>query len=783
MSDPIINLELAKELGLLEEEYNKILEILSRTPTYTELGIFSVMWSEHCSYKNSILQIKTLPRSGGRLLVSAGEENAGLVDIGDGLAVAFKIESHNHPSAVEPYQGAATGVGGILRDIFTMGARPIAALNSLRFGNIAPEVKFKNDVTPLKGGNKTQEGTDVLSKLERTKYLFKNVVKGIGDYGNCFGVPTISGEIYFDESYTDNPLINAMAVGIVEIGETASATSKGEGNPVFLVGSSTGRDGIHGATFASEEISEKSESKRPSVQVGDPFTEKLLLEASLELIKSGVVVGMQDMGAAGITCSTSEMSAKGESGMKINLDLVPVREENMTAYEIMLSESQERMLVVVQKGKEKVALDIFKKWDLHCIQIGEVINDTNIKITYKGKLEVDVPAYPLVLGGGAPVYERESKVPAYLKEIKNIDYASLFEPKDLNEILLRLISSPNLANKNWVYEQYDTQVRTNTVVLPGGDASVVRIKGTNKALAMKTDCNGRYVYLDPYKGGMIAVCESARNVVCTGAEPLAITNCLNFGNPYKPEVFYQFKEAIRGIGDACRTLNTPVTGGNVSFYNESPDFAVYPTPVIGMIGLIDDVKNVTTSYFKDNGDVIAVVGNPLHLPQGGNFAYDGLGGSEYLKQVHNAIAGDVPDIDPAFEMKLYKAMLEMIHMGFIKSAHDISDGGFAVAIAECCMMNKKNQIGCKIDLEYNGRKDFALFNESQSRIIISLKKEVISECEDICSKSGISFTAIGITGGDKFIINKDINLNLEIVSDAYYNSIHRIMETDASKIK
>jgi phosphoribosylformylglycinamidine synthase len=455
LSDPIVNLDLAKELGLLEEEYNKILEILGRTPTYTELGIFSVMWSEHCSYKNSILQIKTLPRSGGRLLVSAGEENAGLVDIGDGLAVAFKIESHNHPSAVEPYQGAATGVGGILRDIFTMGARPIAALNSLRFGNITPETsnidneQRNTPLTPLAGGNIA----DSSSKLEHTKHLFKHVVKGIGDYGNCFGVPTVSGEIYFDESYTDNPLVNAMAVGIVEIGETASATSKGEGNPVFLVGSSTGRDGIHGATFASEEISEKSESKRPSVQVGDPFTEKLLLEASLELIKSGAVIGMQDMGAAGITCSTSEMSAKGESGMRINLDLVPVREEKMSAYEIMLSESQERMLVVVEKGKEKTALDIFKKWDLHCVQIGEVINDTNIKITYNGKPEVDVPAYPLVLGGGAPVYERESRKPAYLNEIKKFDYASLYEPEDLNEILLRLISSPNIANKNWVYEQ------------------------------------------------------------------------------------------------------------------------------------------------------------------------------------------------------------------------------------------------------------------------------------------------------------------------------------------
>jgi phosphoribosylformylglycinamidine synthase II len=430
------------------------------------------------------------------------------------------------------------------------------------------------------------------------------------------------------------------------------------------------------------------------------------------------------------------------------------------------------------KGKENIAFDIFKKWDLHCVQIGEVINDTNIKITYHGKPEVDVPAYPLVLGGGAPVYERESKEPAYLKDLKNLDYVSLHEPEDLNEILLRLISSPNIANKNWVYEQYDTQVRTNTVVLPGGDASVVRIKGTNKALAMKTDCNGRYVYLNPYKGGLIAVCESARNVVCTGAEPLAITNCLNFGNPYKPEVYYQFKEAIRGIGDACRALNTPVTGGNVSFYNESPDYAVYPTPVIGMIGLIEDVKNVTTSYFKEEDNVIAVVGG---LPFNKNDK-DGLGGSEYLKQVHNTIAGGVPDIDPAFEMKLYKGILEMINKGLIKSAHDISDGGFAVAIAECCMMNRKKSVGCKIDFEYNGRKDFALFNESQSRIIVSVKKENIPACEKICSQIGVSFSAVGITGGNKLIINKDINLNLEILRDAYYNSIQIIMETNKIQI-
>ncbi len=776
MQDPIVNLELAKELGLMEDEYKLIIKILGRIPTYTELGIYSVMWSEHCSYKNSILEIKKLPRSGGRLLVAAGEENAGLVDIGDGLAVAFKIESHNHPSAVEPYQGAATGVGGILRDIFTMGARPIAALNSLRFGEI------NTPPAPSQEGKKPDSSD---GGFNRTKYLFKNVVKGIGDYGNCFGVPTVSGEIYFDDSYKDNPLVNAMAVGIVKTDQVASAIAEGEGNPVYIVGSSTGRDGIHGATFASEEISEKSESKRPSVQVGDPFTEKLLMEASLELIKSGTIVGMQDMGAAGITCSTSEMSAKGNSGMEINLDLVPVREENMSAYEIMLSESQERMLVVIKKGMEDTAKKIFEKWDLNCVEIGKVTGDGRLKVHYQGKLAADVPAETLVLGGGAPVYVRESKEPEYLKTIKEFDYNSLKEPDDLNDVLLKLLSSPNIANKNWVYEQYDTQVRTNTVIMPGGDASVMRIKETNKALSMKTDCNGRYVYLNPYKGGLIAVCESARNVACTGAEPVAVTNCLNFGNPYKPEVFHMFREAVRGIGDACRILNTPVTGGNVSFYNESPDYAVYPTPVIGMMGIIDNIEHVTTSYFKNEGDLIAVIGIPIEsapvssagqVLKGGRQSFDGIGGSEYLKLIHNKIAGDAPDIDPEFEKLLQKTLLDLIRKGYIKSAHDTADGGFAVAIAECCVMNRKNYIGCEVNFEYNGRKDFSLFNEAQSRIIISFDEKSAENIKKICKTSGINVFVIGRTGGKSLKINKDINLNLENVSDSYYNSIKNIME-------
>lgn len=743
MNEPEVNAALAKTFGLTEEEYGRILGILGRTPTYTELGIYSVMWSEHCSYKNSILEIKKLPRSGGRLLVGAGEENAGLVDIGDGLAVAFKIESHNHPSAVEPYQGAATGVGGILRDIFTMGARPIAALNSLRFGSIS-------------NGN------------ERTKYLFKNVVKGIGDYGNCFGVPTVAGEIYFDESYRDNPLVNAMAVGIVKHDEVAKATASGVGNPVFIVGSSTGRDGIHGATFASEEISEASEAKRPSVQVGDPFTEKLLLEASLELIKSGVVVGMQDMGAAGITCSTSEMSAKDGMGMDINLDFVPAREENMSAYELMLSESQERMLVVIQKGKEDTAFEIFKKWDLNCVQIGTVTEGPNVKVSYHGSVVAEVPAVTLVLGGEAPVYERESKEPGYYKELRKFDQDSLTEPRDLNEVLLRLLASPNITNKKWVYEQYDTQVRTNTIVMPGGDASVVRIKGTTKALAMKTDCNGRYVYLNPYRGAVIAVCESARNVACTGAEPLAITNCLNFGNPYKPEVYHQFREAIRGIGDACRILNTPVTGGNVSFYNESPDYAVYPTPTIGMVGLIENIESVTTSYFKNDGDIIAIIGDAS--------AHDGIGGSEYLKLMHNLVAGDAPEIGLESEKNLILALLELTRGKHLSSAHDVSDGGLAVAIAESCLINRTLMRGSNVNITYKGRKDFALFNESQSRVLISFDPSEAEKIRKITKKLRLDYMELGIVGGNSVKIGNEINVKLDIAADAYYNSISGIMK-------
>jgi phosphoribosylformylglycinamidine synthase subunit PurL len=741
-SDGTVNFETAKELGLIKEEYDRILDILGRTPTFTELGIFSVMWSEHCSYKNSILKLKTLPRSGGKLLVAAGEENAGLVDIGDGLAVAFKIESHNHPSAVEPYQGAATGVGGILRDIFTMGARPIAALNSLRFGKIDDD---NEEITT------------------RSKFLFKNVVKGIGDYGNCFGVPTVSGEVYFEECYQDNPLVNAMAVGIVKHNETASATAKGAGNPVFIVGSSTGKDGIHGATFASEEISEESESKRPSVQVGDPFTEKLLLEATLEAIRSGALVGIQDMGAAGITCSSSEMSAKGKCGMEINLDLVPLRDRNMTAYEIMLSESQERMLLVAEKGKEKIIKDIFEKWDLNVVEIGKVIPEDRIRIYYKEILEADIPADVLVLGGGAPVYERETKVPEYLKITGSFSQDSVPEPEDLNDVLLNLISSPNIANKNWVYVQYDTQVRTNTVIMPGGDASVVRIKKTNKALSMKTDCNSKYCYLNPYTGGVISVCESARNVVCTGAVPLAITNCLNFGNPYNPEMYYQFSECIRGMGDACRVLGTPVTGGNVSFYNLSKDYAVFPTPTIGMLGLIEDTGKMMTGYFKNEGDIIIVIGKDLYE----------IGGSEYLSRIHNTIKGDAPSINPKKEKQLQEITLKMINKGLINSAHDISDGGLAVALSESCVMNPPEKIGCTVNPAFKSRKDFALFSESQSRILISVPESNIEACRKIIGD--YDYEVIGKTGGSRLVIGDAINLGLDEIYDKYFNTIAKIM--------
>jgi phosphoribosylformylglycinamidine synthase len=713
-SEPTVTLELAREHGLTDEEYGWVVERLGRTPTFVELGIYSVMWSEHCSYKNSIAVLKTLPREGEALLVGAGEENAGLVDIGDGLAVAFKIESHNHPSAVEPYQGAATGVGGIQRDIFTMGARPICSLDSLRFGSL---------------------------ENPRVRYLFDGVVRGIGDYGNSFGVPTVAGEVCFDPSYEGNPLVNAMSVGIVRVGETASAIAEGPGNPVYIVGSATGRDGIHGATFASEEITEASESRRPSVQVGDPFTEKLLLEATLEVIHSGVVVGIQDMGAAGLTCSSCEMSAKGSSGMDLFVDRVPMRETNMTPYEVMLSESQERMLIVCRKGHEAELEAIFAKWDLHAVRIGEVTATDRVRVFWHGELVADVPAEHLVLGGGAPVYHRETRRPAYLDRAAAFDASTVPDaiPESASGVLLRLVGSPNIASKRWVFDQYDTMVRTNTVAGPGPtDAAVVRIKGTKKGLAVKTDCNGRYVYLNPRRGGQIAVAEAARNVVCAGGRPVAITNCLNFGNPYKPEVYWVFREAVAGMGDACRVLETPVTGGNVSFYNENPSGAVFPTPTIGMLGVVDDVEaHTTTSAFRDAGDVIAL------LTPSGWVHRDDIAASEYLSVVHGLTDGDAPWMDLEEERSVQEACLALIRGGLVRSAHDVADGGLAVCLAEASIFS--DGLGADVELAALGtsRLDALLFGEAQSRILVTLGESDLDEALSVASSAGAKLTRIG----------------------------------------
>ena len=738
--EPEVTLELALEHGLTEEEYRKILEILGRKPNYTELGIFSVMWSEHCSYKNSIAVLKTLPRTGKSLLVKAGEENAGLVDIGDGLAVAFKIESHNHPSAIEPFQGAATGVGGILRDIFTMGARPIASLDSLRFG-------------PLTN--------------PRNKYLFDHVVQGIAHYGNCVGVPTVAGEVYFEECYTGNPLVNVMTVGIVEHEYIVSATAKGEGNAVMIVGSATGRDGIHGATFASEELTEESEYRRPSVQVGDPFTEKLLLEASLELAKKGFLVGMQDMGAAGISCSTSEMSARGKSGMIIDLSKVPLREPGMTPYEIMLSESQERMLVVVKKGFEEETKKIFSKWGLNCVEIGKVTNTQLLEIYMNGEKVGEIPAWHLVLGGGAPVYTRKTKYPSYIEEIRAFDIDEIPESEDYNEVLLKLISSPNIADKSWVFRQYDYSVMTNTALPPGYGAGVLRIKGTRKALAVKTDGNGRYTYLNPYRGGAIAVAEAARNVVCTGARPLAITNCLNFGNPYDEEIYYQFKNAVHGMGDACRVFDTPVTGGNVSFYNESPDGPIYPTVVVGMLGLIKDISHITTPWFKNEGDFIILIGN----------IKGELGGSEYLKVIHGLVKGDAPSIDLEFERRIHDAVLEAIRKGIVNSAIDISDGGLAIALAEACIKNPSGPMGASVYLSGDARNDELLFSECQSCIVVTVREDNLLEMEKIASKNMVPSTTIGRVKGDRRLrINTLIDIDTAVLLREYTATIPSMMK-------
>lgn len=723
---PDVTLDLALDHGLTEEEYGWILDELGRTPTFVELGIYSVMWSEHCSYKNSLALLKTLPNEGPQLLVAAGEENAGLVDIGDGQGVAFKIESHNHPSAVEPYQGAATGVGGIHRDIFTMGARPICALNSLRFGSLD---------TP------------------RVRYLFDGVVRGIGDYGNSFGVPTVAGEVHFDAAYEGNPLVNAMSVGIVKADEVASAVAKEPGAKVYVVGSATGRDGIHGATFASEEISEESEDRRPSVQVGDPFQEKLLLEATLEALDANVVSGIQDMGAAGLTSSSFEMSASGGCGMELHLDRVPTRETGMTPYEIMLSESQERMLIVCKPGCEDELEAIYAKWDLNAVPIGTVTEGERVRLYWHGETVGDLRAAHLDAGSGAPVYERETERPAYLDDTRSFDLDALpvLDPRAVQEVLVDMLTSPNIASKRWVYEQYDTMVRTNTVVGPGpSDAAVVRIKGTDRGLAVKTDANGRYVYLNPRRGAQIAVAEAARNVVCAGGEPLAITNCLNFGNPYKPDVYWTFARAIEGMGDACRALGTPVTGGNVSFYNEHPEGAVYPTPTIGMLGLVHDVdRHATTAGFKSAGDAIFLL-----TPAAWTHRND-LGGSEYLAHVHDQVTGDAPHLDLDEEVAVQAAIQSLIQAGHVASAHDISDGGLAVCLAESAIF--ADGLGATIELRADDgvRLDACLFGEAQSRIVFSVPADRAEGVQTVLDEHPVRVTRIGrvTDGAFRIVVN------------------------------
>ena len=741
MSEVTVTLETAKTLGLNEEEFELIQKYMGRIPNFTELSIYSVMWSEHASYKNSITWLKTLPREGGCLLTGAGDENAGLVDIGNNLACAFKIESHNHPCAVEPYQGAATGVGGINRDIFTMGARPIAQLNSLRFGDI---------------------------KNPRTQWLLKGVVKGIGDYGNSFGVPVLGGEVFFDNSFTTNPLVNAMSVGIMEKGKMISAIAKGKGNPVYIVGSSTGKDGIHGATFASADITEDSADDIPSIQVGDPFQEKLLLEASLELMDTGAVVGMQDMGAAGIICSTSEMSEKGNSGMIIDLSKVPLRQQNMEAWEILLSESQERMLVVVEKGKEKIVEKVFDKWDLNCKQIGEVIDEDMLYFHYKGKLVAQVKASTLVLGGGAPVYEREYIAPQYFNEIKTVNPNDIEEPENLKDVADFIIQHPNIASKKWVYEQYDTMVRTNNITTnKPSDAGVINVKGTNTALAVTTDCNSRYVKANPEIGAMIAVAEAARNVACTGARPLAITNCLNFGSPYNPEAYWQFVMAIKGMGAACRKFDTPVTGGNVSFYNQTTinniTGPVFPTPTIGMLGIIEDKSLHTGLCFCKKGDLIFHIGK----------VRNDINSSEYLYSYHGIKNSPPPyfDLDEAYNLN--NLLLQLSGANLIRSLHDVSDGGLYVTLVESAI--PKN-LGFDITTAAEVRKDVFLFGEAQNRVIASVSPDKEQEFIDMMIENDFPFSLLGhVTKGEIRI--DDISFGfIRDIKEKYETALEKCLE-------
>jgi len=734
--------EQAVELGLREDEFEMIKGILGRTPNFTETAVYSVMWSEHCSYKNSIHWLKKLPKDGPHMLIKAGEENAGLVDIGEGLGCVFKIESHNHPSALEPYQGAATGVGGINRDIFTMGARPIAQLNSLRFGNI---------------------------EEDRTKWLMKGIVKGIGDYGNSFGIPIVGGEVFFDESYNTNPLVNAFSAGIMDPSKVISATSAGPGNPVFIVGSSTGKDGIAGAAFASKDITEDSANDLPSVQVGDPFMEKLLLEATMELAETDAIVGMQDMGAAGITCSSCEMSAAGDNvGMDIHLDKVPTRQDNMQPYEILLSESQERMLIVVQKGKEKIVKDIFDKWDLHAEEIGVVTEGTQVRYFVDGELVGDVPAESLVLGGGAPVYEREYTEPAYYKEFKKFDIESIEQPEDLKDVAFKMLQYPNIASKRWVYEQYDSMVGTrNMATNAPSDASIVNIKGTNRALAMTVDCNSRFVNADPEIGTMIAVSEAARNIICAGGVPSAITNCLNFGNPYNPESFWQFVGAIKGMSAACLKFETPVTGGNVSFYNQTSkngvEIPVFPTPTIGMIGIVEDKSKTMSLDFKQKGDLIFIIGQ----------SYNDINSSEYLATYHGVKASTAPYFNLEEEYEMHQVVRSLIEDQLINAAHDISDGGLFVTMTEMAM---PRELGFDIVTDSEIREDAFLFGEGQGRVVVSVDENSEDEFIERMAESNVSFTLLGHVTKGKMMIDDEHFGFIQEAKGLYDNALAKHLE-------
>ncbi len=729
--------EIVKEHGLKPDEYDRILKILGRKPNMTELGVYSVMWSEHCGYKHSKEVLRKFTTTGAKVLQGPGE-NAGIMDIGEGWAVAFKVESHNHPSAVEPYQGAATGVGGILRDIFTMGARPIANLNSLRFGPLA---------------------------LPKVKHLFTGVVRGIADYGNCMGIPTVAGEVVFDETYTDNCLVNAMSVGLVRHEHIIRGKATGVGNKVIYIGATTGRDGIHGATFASTEISQESQEKRSAVQVADPFMEKLLMEATLELIHGDLLIGIQDMGAAGLTCSTCEMASRGGAGIEIDVAKVPQRESGMTAYEILLSESQERMLLVAKPGCEQKVHEVLAKWDLHAATIGHVTDTGMMVVKENGKIVVEVPAESLT---EPPIYHPAKSEPEILKKHKAFDESSIPEPQDATEVLLKLLADPTIASKRWVYQQYDHMVRTNTYVRPGSDAAVVRVKGTSLGLAMTIDGNGAYCALDPYEGGKIVVAEAARNIACSGAEPFGMTDCLNYGSPEKPEVFYMFERSVSGVADASAFLKIPVTGGNVSLYNESPQGAIDPTPIVGMIGLFKDVSKRVTQWFKNDGDFIYLLGN----------IGDSIGASRYLHLLHGKKTGLCPQLDLEAEQKLHRALINLAQESVLQSAHDCSDGGFAVALAESCFSgftHEQSLRGAAVKLPGSGRLDGRLFGEAQSRVVVSCQPGMAGRLEAEMKKQGVPFEKIGLVGGDSLTIDSVVKVSTQKAADLFFQAIEKVM--------